>query len=936
MHSPEDERSGPSRQMPTPAPKPPSGALSESGDDTEDRQRLAALYRYGILDTPEEEAFDRITNLAARLLDAPIALTTFVDEDRQWFKSCIGMEQRETPREVFFCDYNIRDNGVMVVEDATNDVRFADSPLVTGPPHIRFYAGAPLFTDDGFALGSLCVIDTEPRTLSDDDRQTLHTLAQVVIDELKLHASHVHRHAIFESIDGAFVSVAPDWRLTYVNQQTEALLKQPADDLHGQTLWTVFPDTQDRLLYKRCHAAVEEGRTAEFEAYVPSLEIWLRVKARPFEGGLSVHLDDITEQRQAQKQLRLLSQAVEDMKEAVLITDNQLAPPGPRIEYVNPAFTHMTGYAEAEVYGKTPRLLQGPKTDRATLDYIREHLEAGQPVETEAINYRKDGTPFEMQWTISPVRGDDGTIQHWVSVQRDVTEQRERDLRQTRELLDSIIETANVGICVTDKNGQFVRVNPAYTDLYGWSEEELIGEHFTKVVPPNSHADAADLHDRFIYDRNDETTGEWRVHGKDGAIRNVIITAGYLEQSGEPFKVTTVLDVTDAHKRKEALHAERDLLRSIFNTSAAAITVLNEHGTIIRANKRAQEVLGLVPSDVKGRTYNDPAWHITTVDGKPFPDDELPFAQVMNTEAPVYDIRHAIQWPNGDRRILSVNGAPLRDAEGTITGGVFVVENITEQVQIQHKLIEAKEEAESASRLKSAMIANMSHEVRTPITSMMGFAEILAEELEGRQAKHASTILRSSKRLYKTLASVLQLSKLRGGSYTPSWEEVDLRKVAAEVIETMQPKATNHGLTLEFAHPVHPVDTRTDPMAAQRIVTNLLDNAIKFTPAGGTVTVCVDQEQETPHEGAPYISVADTGIGIASEAIDEMFVAFKQESEGFARSHEGSGIGLAIVKQLVDEIGATITVESEKKAGTHMHVRFPQQSGETNAEDAGR
>ncbi|MGM0705328.1 MAG: PAS domain S-box protein, partial [Bacteroidota bacterium] len=541
-------------------------------------------------------------------------------------------------------------------------------------------------------------------------------------------------------------------------------------------------------------------------------------------------------------------------------------------------------------------------------------------------------------WTISPVRGDDGTIQHWVSVQRDVTEQRERerDLRQTRELLDSIIETANVGICVTDKNGQFVRVNPAYTDLYGWSEEELIGEHFTKVVPPNSHADAADLHDRFIYDRNDETTGEWRVHGKDGAIRNVIITAGYLEQSGEPFKVTTVLDVTDAHKRKEALHAERDLLRSIFNTSAAAITVLNEHGTIIRANKRAQEVLGLVPSDVKGRTYNDPAWHITTVDGKPFPDDELPFAQVMNTEAPVYDIRHAIQWPNGDRRILSVNGAPLRDAEGTITGGVFVVENITEQVQIQHKLIEAKEEAESASRLKSAMIANMSHEVRTPITSMMGFAEILAEELEGRQAKHASTILRSSKRLYKTLASVLQLSKLRGGSYTPSWEEVDLRKVAAEVIETMQPKATNHGLTLEFAHPVHPVDTRTDPMAAQRIVTNLLDNAIKFTPAGGTVTVCVDQEQETPHEGAPYISVADTGIGIASEAIDEMFVAFKQESEGFARSHEGSGIGLAIVKQLVDEIGATITVESEKKAGTHMHVRFPQQSGETNAEDAGR
>jgi signal transduction histidine kinase len=220
---------------------------------------------------------------------------------------------------------------------------------------------------------------------------------------------------------------------------------------------------------------------------------------------------------------------------------------------------------------------------------------------------------------------------------------------------------------------------------------------------------------------------------------------------------------------------------------------------------------------------------------------------------------------------------------------------------------------------------------------MIGFAESLEQELEGTPAEHAALIHRSGKRLHKTLESMLQLSKLRAGAYTFSWEAADLRRVAAEVIETMRPKATDHGLTLEFIHPKHPVDARTDRVATQIIVTNLLDNAIKFTPKGGTVTVCVDREEGPPHEappqqGRPYIRVEDTGIGMATDAIGEMFEAFKQESEGLARSYEGSGLGLAIVQQLVDEIGGTITVESAKGEGTEMHVRFPQRVDETDTE----
>jgi PAS domain S-box-containing protein len=132
------------------------------------------------------------------------------------------------------------------------------------------------------------------------------------------------------------------------------------------------------------------------------------------------------------RRLALLLQAVESAREAVLITTAELDEPGPEILYVNPAFEEMTGYAEEEVLGRTPRLLQGPLTDQSVLDRVRQALEAGESTTEEAINYRQDGTPFVVEWSLAPVRGADGGVTHWVSVQRDITERR----RLEREIVD--------------------------------------------------------------------------------------------------------------------------------------------------------------------------------------------------------------------------------------------------------------------------------------------------------------------------------------------------------------------------------------------------------------------------------------------------------------------------------------------------------------------
>ena len=148
--------------------------------------RLKVLRQYRILDTAPELPYDDITRIAATLCGVPISLISLVDEDRQWFKSRAGLAAEETPREQAFCAYTIHQTALFEVEDATSDTRFADNPLVLGNPHIRFYAGAPLVTPSGEALGSLCVIDSHPRKLTGEQKATLSGLARLVMNNLEL------------------------------------------------------------------------------------------------------------------------------------------------------------------------------------------------------------------------------------------------------------------------------------------------------------------------------------------------------------------------------------------------------------------------------------------------------------------------------------------------------------------------------------------------------------------------------------------------------------------------------------------------------------------------------------------------------------------------------------------------------------------------------
>jgi two-component sensor histidine kinase len=191
FRDPSQRRSFPTRADKSKAHVPKTATVS--GPTWAEADRLAALGSYEVLDTDTEADFDDLANVAARICGVPIALVSLVDDRRQWFKAAIGLDVKETPREVAFCAHAIQQPGLFTVDDATQDARFANNPLVTDHPNLRFYTGAPLITAEGLPLGTLCVLDTKPGHLTDDQRFALETLARQVVVQLELRRTIVEQ-----------------------------------------------------------------------------------------------------------------------------------------------------------------------------------------------------------------------------------------------------------------------------------------------------------------------------------------------------------------------------------------------------------------------------------------------------------------------------------------------------------------------------------------------------------------------------------------------------------------------------------------------------------------------------------------------------------------------------------------------------------------------
>ena len=209
---------------------------------------LVALDRYKILDTLPEQVYDDLTQLAADICETPIALISLVDKDRQWFKSRVGVDATETHRDISFCGHAVAESAILNVPDASLDPRFADNPLVAQDPNIRFYAGVPLITDDNFALGTLCVIDRQPRDLTEQQIRQLEALSRLVISQLELRLKEDSSRllaSVVESSSDTIITKSLDGIITSWNPAAERLFGYSEAEAIGNPVSTLFPP--DRL-----------------------------------------------------------------------------------------------------------------------------------------------------------------------------------------------------------------------------------------------------------------------------------------------------------------------------------------------------------------------------------------------------------------------------------------------------------------------------------------------------------------------------------------------------------------------------------------------------------------------------------------------------------------------------------------------------------------
>src|SRR5437660_11608112 len=324
-----------------------------------EKKRLKVLWQYEVLDTVPEEVFDDLTELAARICEAPIALITLVDEKRQWFKSKVGLTTKETSRDISFCGHAIGQSDLFIVPDATLDKRFAENPLVTTDPKIRFYAGAPLITPDGHALGTLCVIDYVPRQLSNQQREALQILSSQAVAQLELRKAKADLKDVASSADTAVEALRAseefksrllacsrdcikvldlEGRLVFMNEGGMQALEicDLAPVLNSS--WIEFWEGQDREAAQAAVEAARRGEIGRFTGFFPTRITnqprWWDVVVSPIldHAGKSERLlavsRDMTAQRLSESALRDAIQfnraIIQDAGEGIVVYDREL------------------------------------------------------------------------------------------------------------------------------------------------------------------------------------------------------------------------------------------------------------------------------------------------------------------------------------------------------------------------------------------------------------------------------------------------------------------------------------------------------------------------------------------------------------------------------------------------------------------------------------
>ncbi len=966
--------------------------------------RLNALARLAILDTPPEASFERITSLAAHLFGMPIARISFVDETRVWFKSSYGIPAVAGPREHAACAQVVLSDDVFIVPDAAANPRFRLDPPVANDPPGRFYAGAPLRTADGFNLGALCLIDFVPREFGATQQESLKQLAAVVVDALQtrlanrqlaaetevrqrteaaLDHAQAGRAIMLAAAFDAIVGLDAAGRIIELNPAAERLFGHSLAGVAGQELVDLIIAPDGRADYRRDTAGMFSGGEgfplgerqsllmlnadgAEFRA---EMVLTRCAEGRPC--AYTGHVRDLTGRYAGENRLRMLESSLGYANDAILITEAEpVASPGPRIIYANEAFTTATGYTLEEVLGKTPRILQGPKTDPAATRKIHDAITQWQEVRVELLNYRKDGSEFWVELNIVPVDDGCGNWTHWVSVQRVITERKEEQ-RKLEEQVRLAALGAEIGLMLTQHD--------LLADVLHRCAEVLVrhlGASFARVWTLNEAGDTLELqasaglythldgpHGRVPVGKfkigliaqerqphmTNQVVGDPRVSDQRWATENGMVAfAGYplivenqLVGVMALFSCAALSQPTfqalDAIANAMALgiqhrqaQAQRNRLakevHQLLESTSEGVCGIDLEGRLAFINRCGAQMLGYAPEELVGQALHALVHH-HHADGSPYPLEDCPIHGSKFVEQNVR-VDDEVFWRRDGAAIpVEYARSPIVE-DGQIRGSVVTFSDITDRKQAEvalreakHKAEEAQAEAERANRAKSEFLSRMSHELRTPLNAILGFGQLLEMQAQtDRQHESISHILKGGQHLLGLINEVLDIARIESGKIELTLGAIKVAEAFKESAALIRPLAAGRNILIgRCAGSACTGAVRADRQRLSQVLLNLLSNAVKYNRPGGTVGISCEPAAQA---GFLRLSVSDTGLGIAPADLGKLFVPFERlgaEGDGV----EGTGIGLALSKRLAEAMGGTIGVVSTPGRGSTFFIDLP-------------
>ncbi|MBK7876913.1 MAG: PAS domain-containing protein [Planctomycetes bacterium] len=852
--------------------------MIDAAQPQDEQQRLASLAACRILDSTPEPAFDDLAALAARLLEAPIALVSLIDADRQWFKSRYGLEQESTPRKLAFCAHAILEpRKLFLVEDATLDERFADNPLVTGEPGIRFYAGAPLLDIEGRALGTLCVIDRRPRKLDEVQRETLAALARQVSRLIELRRANID-----------FAELAE----THADARRELEQREERLRLANEFL-------EDARSCRDVKALLTSGLTRVQRRIPFSSVTYAKLSA---EGALEV-VHSVAEEGAAltggtSMSLRtmplLLGRLVN--RQDVVVQDAAREP-------------ELAGAQDSAPF------LRG----RAFLLVPTRHKVHG--VGVFCVEARRPRRWSEHELAL--VRSAAGRLEILMErLQSEVERKAAEDaLRASEERWQLALAGNNDGIWDWNLLTNAVFFSARWKSMLGHGPDELADHVDTwksRVHPEDLERTLVDLQ-AHLDGRTELYENEHRLRAKDGTYR-WILDRGKALRDGTGQAVRMVGSHTDVTARKHAelaLRESEERFRGLCDSSPMLVWMSNADAECEWFNQGWLAFTGRAIEQELGHGWFEGV----------HPDDRERCTKTWlaaNAAQREFAVEYRLRNATGLYRWIYDIGRPRRDDAGSFVGFVGCCIDIDERKRLEQDLAIARDGALEAVRVKSQFIANMSHELRTPLNGVLGMANVLAlGDLDSEQRSCVESLHASAEDLLSIVSEVLDFAQFESGTADVRCEAFDLHALLEELDRTSANHARARGL--EWSGPgvsTLPQAVVGDAKLLRRVLEELVGNAVKFTERG-SVRLVAKVEERVRGESTLRFDVVDTGPGIPADEQLRLFRSFHQVDSSTTRKHGGLGLGLALARKVVDRLGGDIGVRSTPGEGSTFWLRIP-------------